>query len=299
MTTVHESIRDSLKPLKQLENERDNAYHCFLLWCLQEESLRSIALIARSTGMNEATVRVWKKKYGWSGRSGAVPGSEIQALQLLRARMSEFRDELQVELLKSGIDAVLEECAPSSLRAFVRRQQQGIEDLSDTAEVQAVQAKLAAPVLPKPRNGANDMDLGQYIRDKHLTKPKVDMQIAIIDGAIMYIADAMKKGEVKVSLRDLPPLLKARALLTGMPTDNINVNANVEVEHVESYRVKLARQKGGSEKAIVSAIREDMEDIGIILGAIDGVEDVVPVDAVERDRDRDREIEQEQEELEE
>jgi len=292
MSEIHESIKDSLKPLKQLDNERDNAYHCFLLWCIQEESLRSLALIARATGLNEATIRVWKKKYGWSGRSGAVPGSEVQALQLLRARMSEFRDELQVELLKSGIDAVLEECAPASLRSFVRRQQQGLEDLSEPAEVQAYKAKLSTPVVPQAR--PEDLDLGKYIRDKHLTKQKVDMQIAMIDGAMMYIAEAMKKGEVKVSLRDLPPLLKARALLTGMPTDNINVNANVEVEQVESYRVKLARKQGGTEREIVNAIREDIEDIGIILGVIGDAEDVMPVDFIETERARETDTEQEE-----
>ena len=71
-----------------------------------------------------------------------------------------------------------------------------------------------------------------------------------------------------------------------MPTDNINLNANVNVQQVESYRVKLAKsQRGATELDIVNAIRDDIDEISAILGTIDGQEEVVPVDYVEVDEE--------------
>lgn len=284
MTELKESIRDSLKPLRQLDKEVDAAYHCFLLWCIQDPQQRSISLVERSSGEPKRTIQKWKKKYGWSNRSAAVPGCEIYALQLLRARMAEYGEDVQSKLLKSGIEAVLEEAAPASLRSYVRREQQGIQDITDPLEVKAKNASLPTPVLPIPPE--EDLDLARYVRDKWLTRDKLDFQVKVIDMSIGYIAKAVAEGEVKVSLRDLPPLLKARALLTGMPTDNINLNANVNVQQVESYRVKLAKsQRGATELDIVNAIRGDIEEISAILGTIDGQEEVVPIDYVEVDEE--------------
>ena len=82
----------------------------------------------------------------------------------------------------------------------------------------------------------------------------------LIDAAIGYIAQGIKEGDIRRTLRDLPTLLSLRNELIG--TEKIEEGSRLISE---SVRVKDAKAIGGD---IVDAMYEDAQEIAAILGAL-------------------------------
>jgi hypothetical protein len=94
--------------------------------------------------------------------------------------------------------------------------------------------------------------------------------VLLIDAVLGLVAKRVQTGELKVSVRDIPQLLKARALLTGLPTEHVAVQQQVQHEHhhvVESVRMQQAR-KSGDETTLVAAMRDEVDELQAILQAV-------------------------------
>ena len=104
----------------------------------------------------------------------------------------------------------------------------------------------------------------------HLRPADIRRQIQLIDGTLGLIAKRVASGKIDVKVSDIPALLKARALITGLPTEQIAVQSTHTHEHrvavVESTRMRDARERGGP--ALLDAMRVETDEIQAILRAI-------------------------------
>jgi len=89
---------------------------------------------------------------------------------------------------------------------------------------------------------------------------------------------------LKVAVRDIPSLLRARALLTGLPTENVairqQVNHDIDHKHthvVESVRMEAAK-KTGKQSVVLNAMQEEVRELQVILDNVPGV--IVPAQAI-------------------
>ena len=118
--------------------------------------------------------------------------------------------------------------------------------------------------------GRAQRDLAYRVKRDHLRSEDLRRQVLLIDAVLGLVAKRVKDGTLKVSVRDVPSLLKARALLTGLPTEHVAVQQQVQHEHhhvVESVRIQQAR-KTGSEAALVEAMRDEVDELQAILRAV-------------------------------
>ena len=247
------------EPLVQRSNEGDTAYEAFLLWCMCNPADRSNRLIAKALATAESNVRLWKRKFGWAMRSAQVPTVEYVCLDLYRARMREYVGKEHADKLRAAMDVVLDIAGFAELRSDVRRQRVGLASRLDgtgEAGVEPVVGKQAPKVSATPLT-ANELervdparymrDLAWQVRSNHLKPEDLRRQILLIDAVLGLVAKKVQTGDLKVEVRDIPSLLKARALLTGLPTEQIAVQQHVDhkVTHVvESARMQRARNTG-------------------------------------------------------
>lgn len=276
-------------PLRPRENENDRAYAAFLLWCLSEPSERSKRLIGSSLSCGEANVRMWSKKYGWDRRLVQVPDAEWHALRGFRALMDLQNGAGQVAALRLAMDVVLDRAGYASVRHKVAAERQG-EDTDTVATSQPAvdadapkqgkQAPTSAFSTPLSDNELSMVDPSSYMRrlrsgilQDHLKPEDVRRQILLIDATLGYIARKVQSGELRVQVSDIPQLLKARALLTGLPTEQVAVAAHLQVQHqhthevaVESARMAEGRKNGGD--ALLSAMQEEVAELSTILRAV-------------------------------
>ena len=96
-------------------------------------------------------------------------------------------------------------------------------------------------------------------------------QVLLIDAVLGLIAKRVQDGSLQVKVSDIPQLLKARALITGLPTEQVAVAVQHDHQHdhnlvVESARMVEARKQGGS--AVLAAMQEELSELTTIIGAI-------------------------------
>ena len=95
----------------------------------------------------------------------------------------------------------------------------------------------------------------------------------LIDAVLGLVAQRVKSGELQVKVSDIPSLLKARALLTGLPTETVQQQPSVQqhqhahVHVVESVRMRDAKSSN-DERVVLDAMKEEVEDLQVILNAI-------------------------------
>lgn len=274
-----------MEPLEQRDNERDNAYEAMLLWAMANPEDRSNRMIAQALGTNESNVRHWKRKFGWAMRCAQIQNCEYVALDLYRRRMEEHVGTERSDSMRAALDVLLENAGFAALRAAVRRQRVGLPSKLDS-EAEAKEAPSEArettdtPVGNGSALAPNELervDSGRYMRDlayqikrDHLRPEDVRRQVILIDAVLGLVAKRVQTGELKVAVRDIPSLLKARALLTGLPTEHVAVQQQVQHEHhhvVESVRMQQAR-KTGDEKVLVEAMRDEVEELQVILQSV-------------------------------
>lgn len=113
--------------------------------------------------------------------------------------------------------------------------------------------------------------LRSQVQQRFLTVDQVGRQVMLIDGILGLFAKQVQEGKLQLHVRDLPQLLKVRALLTGMPTEASTVAVAVQHQHthdvvVESARITEARRQGGT--ALVAAMQEEVSELQVILQAM-------------------------------
>ena len=275
-------------PLDQRQNESDMAYEAFLLWAMQTPDARSNRLLARSLSTAESNVRMWRKKYGWEMRAAQVRQAEYACLHLYRKRMEENVGKDRADMMRAALDIVLERAGYARLRADVRRQRVGLEsDLNGSKAKDSNGQTYKSEITQGELNAidpANYMrELGTRIRSKHLREDDLKKQILLIDAVLGLIARRVQSGDLQVRVADIPSLLKARALLTGLPTEQVAVHAQVQHQHqvkhsVETLRMRTAKESGGGEQEVVQAMREDVEELRVILDSLPKEQTVIDVE---------------------
>ena len=276
------------EPLRQGERESDQAHTAFLLYAMQAPDDRSNRLIARTLGTAESNVRHWRTKYRWKERMAAVPNVEWIALDVYRRRMDEHAGKARADRLRIALDVVLDTAGFASLRREVQRQRTAKPSRLDTNVPAPDSTPEAAPVVtpnayasPLAQNEIEQIDPARAMRDlldqvqsKHLRYDDLKRQIVLIDAVLGLVAQKVRSGDLKVRVADIPHLLRARAVLTGLPTDGTLVQQPVQVQHahahvhvVESVRMRDARAAGGG-AALVEAMREEVDDLQVILAAV-------------------------------
>jgi|7_EtaG_2_1085326.scaffolds.fasta_scaffold00045_75 hypothetical protein len=264
----------TLKQFEQLERESDSAYEGMLLWAMQTPDARNQRMLAKAIGVSEGSVRYWKANYGWANRIARVKDSEYAALHLFRDRLKQYVGTDRAEMLRAALDIVLSTAGYARLRSEVRKQRVGIEQEhpEDKSRATAYKSELTMVELDQIDPSKYMRDLAGRIRAKHLKEGDISKQIMLIDAVLGLIAKRIQTGELQVKVSDIPSLLKARALLTGLPTEQVAVHQQVEHSHnhnvvVDTVRMQKAKTTG-DDQAVIEAMKEDVAELSVILGAI-------------------------------
>ena len=244
--------------LKQIEKESDIAYMSFLLYGIQTSNRRSNRKIAKLMQCSEGSIRYWKTKFAWKKRLDSCPQYEYVCIEIYRQIVSVSKGEERV-VLEKALDVILND-APASLRAYIKRQSVGV-----TSIVEAIENTQNA----KQEVNEKDKSLGQKIKEQYLTEKDISRQIKLIDAAMGMIVKQVQSGTIKASIKDIPALIKARSLLTGLPTQHIHVTSQSEVHVVESQRVQIVKNTPNfTEQALVDAMAEDIEELSVIIESV-------------------------------
>jgi hypothetical protein len=307
VASEREELNGLPEPLRPRESENDRAYAAFLLWCLSEPSERSKRLIGSALNCGDANVRMWASKYAWDRRLVQVPDAEWHALRGYRALMDLQPGSAKVAALQLAMDVVLDRAGFASVRHQVsaERQGHGTQGVDPTVRTPATVpneepseagVEAAPPIEPKRKppetavqspfsTPLSDAELGQldpqeYVRKlrrkvlaNHLRDEDVRRQVLLIDATLGLIAKKVQSGELRVQVSDIPQLIKARALLTGLPTEQVAVAGQVQVQHThthevvqESARLAEARKRGGP--ALLTAMQDEVTELATILQAV-------------------------------
>ena len=252
-------------PFTQRQNESDVAYAAFLLWCMQTPDCRSNRLLARSMSTAESNIRHWKKKFAWDMRAARVQDPEYEALRLYRASMEKHVGQDNAKMMRAALDLVLNQAGYAKLRESVQKQRVGI-DAGKSDNVVGPITHVETEQLDPARYLR---DLGYKIRQKHLKETDVSKQVMLIDAVLGLIARRVQDGSLQVKVGDIPNLIKARSLLTGLPTEHLAVQQHVthDITVTETPRVSAARVIG-TQEAYVKALKEEVSELSAVLGAI-------------------------------
>ena len=234
--------------LERRRGERTHQHRALLLFAMCHPDRRALRSIARACARNEATVRHWRKRWEWMARVDH-PMAEEAAVHAYR--MLYLRDHGATELPELTDRIVV---SMSANPAHDPPPAAVIDDIR-TAE------RIAKDEVLR-RRGERDV-----VRASH---------VSLVDGALGYVMAEMEEGKIRASLKDIPALLKARAVLTGEAVDGEAGGALA----VETVRVKQARSHGGS---VLTAMRTDLAEFDVILGALEAREEMeraAEVDAV-------------------
>ena len=297
------------QPLRPRSNESDRAYAALLLWGMMSPDARSKRLLGRAMDIQESTIRYWAKKHSWSRRLTICQNAEFEALRAYRLLMDLQEGKKQSEGLMVALDVVLERAGLSEVRHLVLAQRQGQPLGAPSASTSAVVGSSGGEATSNASNaqrgaqggfehpnkherdslesrvvgGAlSDVEIEQLDPTKHLAKLRNDIltdhlrivdvkrQIGLIDACLAYVAKQLRDGHLKVDVKDIPSLLRARALLTGLPTEQVAVAVSHQHDHevtvVESARMRNARKQGGN--ALLAAMKTKYEELGVIMDAI-------------------------------
>lgn len=140
---------------------------------------------------------------------------------------------------------------------------------SSAGDVQAFRSPLSDDELEQLDVNEHYRRLREQVLTNHLRPEDVRRQIQLIDGTLGLIARKVASGELEVKVSDIPSLLKARAMLTGLPTEHIAVQSVHQHEHhvvVESARMRDARSAG--EPAMLAAIQDELSELQVIVNAV-------------------------------
>jgi hypothetical protein len=304
------------EPLQPRTSENDRAYGAFLLFCMQAPAERSLRLLGKALNCSDGTIRYWKKKHAWERRMTTARNTEWEALRGYRLLMDLQASAGHVAALRVAMDVVLDRAGYAQLRHAVHAQRQGRPagptdhdqvptDKPGTPEAATTSSPSAKPGTgtktttgpqdaqhgptaafrtPLSDNELETLDAAEHMRQlrakvltDHLRPEDVRRQVLLIDAVLGMIAKKVGDGSLDVKVSDIPQLLKARALLTGLPTEQVAMAVRHQHEVVvESARIADGRAKGGN--ALLVAMQEELIELNTIIGA-------VPRDTIEAEQE--------------
>ena len=289
-------------PIQPRVSENDRAYSAFLLWCMMAPGRRSKRGLATCMGVSDGNVRFWHKRYGWDKRLVQVSDAEWQALRAYRQLMDLAAGAMDSSAMKVAMDVLLDRRGLSAVRHAVKAQRQGAKVPKTDAKVEPEKrvkprsdrspneknkdaedaVAFAPPAVPVPANaefadGVFDaskhmLELRENVLKKHLTEVDIRRQILLIDGVFGLIFAKIKDKSLDVKVSDIPQLIRARAVLTGLPAPVEPMTVQHQHQHnvvvaTESARMRDARQEG-SEAALLAAMQKDLDEVSTILNAM-------------------------------
>ena len=115
-------------------------------------------------------------------------------------------------------------------------------------------------------------DLSAQVMRDHLRTEDIRRQVLLIDAVLGLIAKKVQTGDLDVKVSDIPSLLKARAMITGLPSEQTPQQVVPQQVHqhlhlVESARMQEARKTndGGT---ILQAMQQEVQELSVILSAV-------------------------------
>ena len=194
-------------PLLRMSAESERAHRAFLLWAMQVESKRNLALVSKAVERSYSSVYKYKKDWDWKNRAGYSATSDIEAQRLYNEVYAVKYGTSEIVMVQENIAAPIS-ITDGKVRSVSEGVQKSIEET-------------------KPKETLFDKE----VKRKHLI---------LIDAAIGYLASGIKDGSLRKNLRDLPTLIALRRELL----DDGSKNGGARFV-AESLRVKHAKQNGG------------------------------------------------------
>jgi hypothetical protein len=219
----------TVSTLARRANESEAAHRALLLFAMQTPTQRNKRATARAVGKSNSTLHGWVNKYGWGDR---IVGQTIDAeAQQLYRRL--YFDRVGMQEIAMVEDNIV---SPISVVGNTPR------PVADTIlrTIEATKAPKKSTVFE------------EEVKRKHL---------ALIDAGIGYIAQGLKAGDIRRSLRDLPLLMTLRKEIISAGKENKGDG----IAMIESARMRYAKSTGGD---IVCAMHEDAQELCAILGAL-------------------------------
>jgi hypothetical protein len=210
-------------------------HRALLLWAMQHPSKRNQRAVARAISKSEGSIRQWCSQQRWHDRASA-PRADADAVLLYR----------QLYLADHGATE-LPEVAPNVVVSVAAAKAESIP-LSEVDEDVRAADRLVREEILRKRQADED------VRKRH---------VQLVDAGIGYVVNEMKAGRLRASLRDIPTLLQARALLSGEAGSQ---PAGTQLA-VETVRVRVAREQG---RDIIDALGEDLAELSTIVSALKG-----------------------------
>ena len=215
-------------PMGRLAGESVVAHRSFLLWSMQSEGHRQMSVVARAVNRSGPTLNSMRKRWLWKERVEAK-GSESLAQALYKRLYFNKFGMTEITMVQKNIHA--------PVTAF-------------TSAPKTIMEGVTKSMKSGPTGDASTFT--QEVKRKHLV---------LLDAAIGYIAQGIKSGDLRRSLRDLPVLIQLRNELNGEANSGGSGAALV----VDSVRVSEAKLSGGD---IVEAMYQDSIEVVAILEAL-------------------------------
>ena len=158
-----------VSPLARRKGESELAHRALLIYGMQTPKKRNMRATARAVEKANSTVRGWLKKFEWEARI-VQPTADAEAQQLYRALYFEKVGMREIAMVEKNI------VSPISVVGNTTR------PIADTVKRTIEETK------PPPKSSVFEDE----IKRKHL---------ALVDASIGYIAQGLKSGDLRRSLR--------------------------------------------------------------------------------------------------
>ena len=223
------AVSFKVKPMGKQIGEKDEQHRAFLLWAMQSPELgRNKNRVAKAVGVSATSINNWEKRWDWKKRAINIT-SDTEAYQIYKKMYFPNIGNTEIMAVQENITL------PESQK-----------------EVKVVQSTVAETL----KENIEETERKASVLMEKETKRK---HMMLIDAALGYVAQGIKDGEIKRTLRDIPMLLDMREKMSS------NQSANQQAIVVESIRVRDAKANNGD---IIEAMYQDAEEISAILGAL-------------------------------
>ncbi len=240
----------SLPPLPQRAGESDRAYQAFLVWAMLDPERRSLREVASVLGASRRSVSSWHRKWEWVDRVLRVAHVERCGLVSYYAYVSRRIEEELLRELEAPLAAALDGAPPE----LVRLAEHGL-----------------GLVGPLP-SAAHD--------------PAARFK-AVIEGGIDLVWENIKTGRLTPKLSDLPRLVTAHQLVSGLPTARHAIQGAVGGgEGSLSVRLRQGMEADDPRK-LLDAMREELAELAAV---VEGIEAMLAQDGVNEGRVIDVEV---------
>lgn len=237
-------------PLARRDDEPVNHHRALLIYAMQSPRQRSYRATGRAVRVSDGSIRTWAKRGLWNER--VTKNCWPIALSMYRRLYLASWGSRELDIIEANMDQP--PLASEARRAAVK----GGEVDKAVGEVRKEERKQAAGITPDSS--------AKFI-------PLVDALLGKLAGSLRAEQDARKRAEangddplaieyVKVSVRDLPSLIKCRAMLA----EEITPDGVAGVAPAESVRVRQAKKSGGD---VIEALLEDAREMVVIFEALD------------------------------